>query len=383
MVIYDSIIKFIRDWYGTEKIIPLHTPIFRGNEKKYLEDCIDSTYVSSVGKYVDRFEKMICNYTGAKMAVVTVNGTAALHVALKLCGVVAETEVITQPLTFIATANSIVYTGAKPIFIDVDKETLGLSPDKLNEFLTEKAEMYDDGFCYNKKTKRRISSCVPMHTFGHPNRIEEIVEICNKHNIDVIEDAAESIGSKYNGKHTGLFGHAGILSFNGNKTITTGGGGMIITNDKKLGENAKHITTTARLPHRWEYVHDYIGYNYRMPNINAALGCAQLEELPVILKEKRELAKIYKDFFKSISIKFVWEPVKSHSNFWLNSIILKDKNERDTFLKYMNDNGIMTRPIWRLMNKLEIYAQCQRGNLENAEWLVNRVVNLPSSVRIG
>jgi perosamine synthetase len=374
-------INFIKELYGKDTVV-LHEPVFRGNEKKYLNECIDSTFVSSVGKFVDLFEQKMSEFAKAKRAVVTVNGTAALHIAQKLCGVGQGDEVLTQPLTFIATVNAISYTGAKPVFIDVDKDTLGLSAEKLEKFLRINGEIKNDGFTYNRLTAKRIKACVPMHTFGHPVRIKEIAGICEKYNIDLIEDAAESLGSYVGGKHTGLFGKVGILSFNGNKLLTTGGGGMIITNDEEIGRHAKHITTTAKVPHRWEFVHDEIGYNYRMPNINAALGCAQLELLPEFLKEKRMIAAEYKKFFDSAGIDFFTERDGTAANYWLNVLIMKNKEERDEFLHQTNDNGVMTRPIWTLMNKLKMYQDCYADNIENAEWLEQRVVNIPSSVRV-
>lgn len=377
---FNKITSFIRELYNQpEDFIPLHAPTFQGNERRYLEECIDSTFVSSVGKFVDRFEDKIAEFTGAAKAVVCVNGTNALHIALILTGVSQNDEVITQPLTFIATANAISYCGAKPIFIDVEKETLGLSPDSLSNFLNQYTEQKADG-CYNRISKRRISSCIPMHTFGHPCRIDEIVSICTKHNIPVVEDAAESLGSFYCKKHTGTFGKIGVLSFNGNKIITTGGGGMLLFNDKDLATKAKHLTTQAKIPHPWEFKHDEIGYNYRMPNINAALGVAQLENLNDFLISKRNIAFKYQSFFKDLGIDFVSEPLNSKSNYWLNAILLNNRNERDSFLKYTNNKGVMTRPIWELMNRLPMFKDAQCGILKNAEWIADRLVNIPSSV---
>lgn len=377
---YSKIVRFIRDIYKTEEFIPLHEPRFIGNEKKYLNECVDSTFVSSVGKFVDKFEQLTASYTGAKSAVVCANGTDALHIALLLSGVKQGDEVITQPLTFIATVNAISYTGAHPVFVDVDKETMGLSPSKMKDFLEEFGDIRNDGFCYNKKTGRRIAACVPMHTFGHPVKLDELVTLCSKYNIQLVEDAAESMGSKYKGKHTGIFGKIGTLIFNGNKTITTGGGGMLLTNDEKLGKLAKHLTTQAKVPHPWEFVHDQIGYNYRMPNLNAALGCAQIESLDFFIKQKRLLANTYNDFFKKEGIIFFTEPENCESNYWLNVIILNDIRDRDSFLKYSNEKKVMTRPVWQLMNRLVMFNQCQKGNLDNAEWFADRVVNIPSSV---
>lgn len=377
---YNNFTDFVRSLYGTSDIIALHEPRFRGNEKKYLNECIDSTFVSSVGKFVDLFEQRIAEFTGVKYAVAAVNGTAALHIALILADVKSCDEVITQPLTFIATANAISYTGAKPVFIDVDKATLGLSPDKLTAFLTNKTYQGEDGFCYNTKTKRRIKACVPMHTYGHPVKIDDVKTTCDKYNIVLIEDAAESIGSYYKGRHTGTFGLMGILSFNGNKTITTGGGGMIITDDKSIAKKAKHLTTTAKVPHKWNYEHDHIGYNYRLTNLAAALGVAQIEQLPQFIQAKRELAKKYEAFFKNSEIQYFKEPENAKSNYWLNTIILKNRTERDSFLSYTNEHDIMVRPAWELMNRLEMFQDCQVENIENAEWLADRLVNIPSSV---
>ena len=275
---YEKVISFIHELYDAEDFVPLSVPKFMGNEKKYLEECIDTTFVSSVGKFVDRFELDMASYTGAKKAVVCVNGTNALHMAMMLVGVEREDEVITQALTFIATCNAMSYIGAHPVFVDVDKDTMGLSPVAVKNWLSKNTEIRN-GECFNKNTGRRVKACVPMHTFGHPVHIEELIQICEEYHIEVVEDAAESIGSLYKGKHTGTFGKVGAISFNGNKTITTGGGGMMLFNDEELAVKAKHLTTQAKVPHRWEFRHDHIGYNYRMPNINAALGCAQLENL--------------------------------------------------------------------------------------------------------
>jgi aminotransferase in exopolysaccharide biosynthesis len=377
---YQFIIDKIRELFGKpEGPIPLHAPVFIGNEKKFIEECIDSTYVSSVGRFVDLFEKKIAEYTGVERAVVCVNGTNALFLALKLVDVGRHDEVITQPLTFIATSNAICYCGAEPVFLDVDKDTMGLSPESLQAFLSEMTVQKSDG-CYNKLTGKRVRACVPMHTFGHPCRIEMIADLCRKHNIELIEDAAESLGSLYNGRHTGTFGKTGVLSFNGNKIITTGGGGMLLFNDKKLAQRAKHLTTQAKIPHSWEFIHDEIGYNYRMPNLNAALGIAQLENIDLFVSRKRDLAKNYSSFFKDKGVGFFLEPENSSSNYWLNSLIFKNHSERDLFLEESNSQGIMTRPAWRLMNKLEIFRNYQAYSLINAEWIEQRLVNIPSSV---
>ena len=321
----------------------------------------------------------MAKYTGAKYAIATVNGTAALHIALKLVGTDEKSEVITQPLTFIATCNAISYCNATPIFVDVDKDTMGLSPESLLTFLQTET-IQKEGSCYNKTTGNKITAVVPMHTFGHPCKIDEIATICHEYNIALVEDAAESLGSYYKGQHTGTFGKVAAFSFNGNKTITTGGGGMIITDDEVLAKYAKHLTTTAKVPHPYEYIHDEIGYNYRLPNLNAALGCAQMEMLDIILNNKRSLSKAYDDFFKKENIHFVKELENSKVNYWLNGIVLKDKEQRNLFLKETNDSGVMTRPIWALMNKLAMFKKCQSTNLPNALWLEERVVNIPSGV---
>ncbi len=378
---FDEVLQFIRDQFHAADVIPLHEPRFRGREKEYLCDCIDSTFVSSVGAYVNRFEKELAGYVGAKRAVVTVNGTCALQVALRLAGVEPGDEVLTQALTFIATANAIHYGGAHPVFLDVDRDRMGLSADAVSAFLEDCAERRE-GQVFNKKSGRRIAAVLPMHTFGHPCRIEELCALGEAWNLPVVEDAAEALGSLSAGRHCGTFGQLGVYSFNGNKTITCGGGGAIVTNDESLADHAKHLTTTAKIPHRWEFVHDEIGYNYRMPNLNAALACAQLEQIDQLLEDKRQLANAYKSFFEKVSwADYVNEPEGCRSNFWLNAIVLQDQADRDRFLEESNDAGIMTRPIWRLMNKLEMYAGCECGPLENSAWLEQRVVNISSSAR--
>jgi len=378
---FPHIIDFIRSLYPDRDFIPLHEPHFGGNEKKYLEDCIDSTFVSSVGKYVDRFEGMIREFTGAKRAVATVNGTAALHIALLLAGVRRNDLVITQPLTFIATCNAISYCGAEPVFIDIDKQTLGLSADALEAWLAANSVLEGES-CYHIGSRQRLAACVPMHTFGHPCQIDRIVEICERYYIPVVEDSAESIGSYYKGRHTGTFGKLGIFSFNGNKTITTGGGGMIITDDDELGKLAKHITTTAKVPHPWEFVHDMTGYNYRLPNVNAALGCAQMEQLPQILANKRETARLYQEFFAGMDgVTYIPEPRDCVSNYWLNVVLMWDRKIRDDFLKQSNTSKVMTRPAWTLMNKLSMFSKAIAGSLEISEDIESCLVNIPSSVR--
>lgn len=389
MTQFDTIISYIRStFHEPSDFIPLHDPRFVGSERSYLQECISSNFVSSVGEFVSRFENICAEYTGAKFAVAAMNGTAALHIALQLVGVKREEEVITQALTFIATANAISYTGAKPIFIDVDKETLGLSPAALESWLEENVELRETiphSPCptpFNKSTNRRIAACVPMHTFGHPVKLHELQRVCDLYHIPLVEDSAESLGSYYKGRHTGTFGKVGILSFNGNKIITTGGGGMILTDNEQLAKKAKHITTQAKVPHRWEFSHDHIGYNYRLTNINAALGCAQMESLDLFLKLKRSLAEQYKEFFANSEFTYFSEPADCKSNYWLNAIIAKDREQRDELLDYTNKNGIMTRPIWELMNRMPMFADCQTDSLENSVWFADRVVNLPSSAII-
>ena len=378
---YKSVVDFIHGLYPKEDVVPLHAPCFLGNEKKYLNECIDSTYVSSVGKFVDRFEEMVADYTGATKAVVCVNGTNALHMALLLVGVERDDEVISQALTFVATANAISYIGAHPVFLDVDKDTMGLSPVSLRKWLEESTEIRG-AYCYNKKTGRRVKACVPMHTFGHPVKIQEIQSVCAQYHIELVEDAAESIGSLYGGTHTGLFGKVGAISFNGNKTITTGGGGMLLFKDEELGKYAKHLTTQAKVPHKWAFYHDHIGYNYRMPNINAALGCAQLENLDKYVASKRKVAAEYIEFFKNIDgIDFFIEPENTYSNYWLSAVVLPNKEAQLAFLQETNDHGVMTRPIWELMNRLPMFEHCENDGLKNTIWFADRVVNIPSSVR--
>jgi len=374
-----DIVSFIQHIYNTKEFIPLHEPKFIGNEKKYLNDCIDSTFVSSVGKYVDIFEEQFAKKVGSLFAVATVNGTSALHISLILADVTKDDEVITQPLTFVATCNSISYVGAKPVFIDVDEDTFGMSPHSLRIFLKNNCELQGNK-CINKTTGKIIKACLPMHTFGHPCRIEEIKTICDQYNIVLVEDSSESLGSYYKNKHTGTFGLFGVFSFNGNKIITSGGGGVIVTDNKELAKKAKHLTTTAKVPHPFEYNHDQIGYNYRMPNLNAALLVAQLEQLDVFINIKRKLASKYEEFFKLIDgFDFIKEPVNSKSNYWLQSIIVKDREKRDDFLEFTNKNGVMTRPVWSLMNKLDMFKGCQCEDLNNSTYLEQRVVNIPSS----
>ena len=375
----EKIVQIVKSVYPQEGFIPLHEPRFNGNEKKYILDAIDSTFVSSVGAYVDQFEEMMMNITQTQKAVAVVNGTSALQVALRLAGVKSGDEVITQALTFIATTNSILYNGAKPVFIDVDYDTMGLSPQAVSNFLEEFCELRDDG-CYNKKTNNKIAACLPMHTFGFPIKLNELLIICNKWNIPIVEDAAEAIGSEYNGKPVGQFGKIGAFSFNGNKIVTSGGGGAIVTNDIEIGKRAKHLTTTAKVPHPFEYVHDEIGYNFRMPNLNAALACAQLENLNEFVENKRKLADRYASYFFENGIKFRTELPKTKANYWLMCLELEDKKERDAVLDFTNRNGVMTRPIWQLIYKSKFYSDFQRDDQKNASILEDRIVNIPSSV---
>jgi aminotransferase in exopolysaccharide biosynthesis len=377
---YKEIIDFVKLQYPKQDFIPLHAPVFNGNEKLYVLETIDSTFVSSVGAYVDKFESMMAELSKTKKAVAVVNGTSALQVALRLVGVGMGDEVLTQALTFIATINAIIYNGASPVFLDVDLDTMGLSPNAVQAFLEEYGELRD-GVCYNKSSNKKIAACMPMHTFGFPVHLDELIIICKKWNISIVEDAAESIGSEYKGMPTGSFGKLGVFSFNGNKVVTSGGGGAIVTSDIDLGIKAKHLTTTAKVPHPYEYVHDEIGYNFRMPNLNAALACAQLEQLETFIQCKRNLALEYKVFFESQGIKFRKELPNTKANYWLMCLELKNKKDRDSFLKETNENKVMTRPIWQLIYKSPIYSNFQRDSQENAIYLEDRIVNIPSSVR--
>jgi perosamine synthetase len=376
-----SFLSKSRDLFGPVPIL-LHRPVFEGNERKYLVECIDTNFVSSVGAKVTEFEEKVAEFTGSKYAIATVNGTAALHIAIELAGVKPGDEVISQALTFIATCNAISYAGAKPLFVDVDLDTMGLSPEALRRFLEKNAEKRASG-TFNKTSGQRISACIPMHTFGLPCRVAEIGQICADWDIALIEDAAESLGSYVGGRHTGTFASMATLSFNGNKVITTGGGGMIITDDSELAKRAKYITTTAKVPHPYEFVHDEIGYNYRMPNLNAALGCAQMERLDEFLAIKAQLANQWDAFFDQNDVRFVRAVDGNKANHWLNALVLDSKEDRDKFLKVTNDNGVMTRPIWTLMSKLSMFKDCQSDGLENSLWLEDRVVNIPSSVPDG
>lgn len=388
-LLHENFLKGVLDALG--KVLPagqptvLHEPLFAGNEWAYVKECLDTGWVSSVGKFVDRFEQQLADYTGAKRAVAVVNGTAALHVCLRLVGVERGDEVLIPTLTFIATANAVSYCGAIPHFVDSEEKTLGLDPAKLADYLGEIAEMRPQG-CFNKATGRRIKAVVPMHTFGHPVDLDPLAELCDRYRIELVEDAAESLGSYYKGRHTGNRGKVSALSFNGNKVITTGGGGAILTNDEELGKFAKHLTTTAKVPHKWLFVHDQVGYNYRLPNINAALGCAQLEQLPGFIESKRKLVQSYRRAFEGVpGVRFFTEPDFAQSNYWLNVLLLDqaDLAQRDALLEATNQLGIMTRPAWTLMHKLSMFAECPRMDLSVAGNLESRLINIPSSATLG
>lgn len=374
-----AIIEMVRSQFKDLEFIPLHAPTFRGNEKKYLNECIDTTFVSSVGAFVDRFEKNLADLSEVPKSVAVVNGTAALHCALKLLGVDEKQEVISQSLTFIATANAISYLGAKPVFVDVDLDTMGLSPKALQEFLLEFGDKREDG-TYNKKTQKKIGACVVMHTFGFAARIEELLTVCDDWKIPLIEDAAEAIGSTSNGKPLGSFGEMGVFSFNGNKIITSGGGGALVSSKEEWMVKAKHLTTTAKVQHPYEFIHDQVGFNYRMPNINAALLCAQMEQLEEFIERKRALATFYKRECELNRLKFRWERENTKANFWLMCIETQDKKERDEILENTNAQKVMTRPIWRLMHHLPMFMDCQRDSQVNAQFLEERIINIPSSV---
>lgn len=375
----NKLIQFVRDTYQTNDFIPLHAPTFSGNEKAYVTDTIESTFVSSVGKYVEDFEKHIEAYTGTAKAVAAVNGTAALHTALYMAGVKAGDLVITQALTFVATCNALFHMGAEPIFVDVSKISLGLCPQATSDFLDDNAVVNNEGECIHKTSGRRIKAVVPMHTFGHPVELDELLTVCLKWNLVLVEDAAESLGSFYKGKHTGTIGDFSAISFNGNKIITTGGGGMVLCKHLDDGVHTRHVTTTAKVPHPYEFYHDEPGFNYRLPNLNAALGCAQMEVLPEFLEQKRLLAGKYQTLFSDSEFQFVVEPKYAQSNYWLNAIICPDKVSRDLLLKETNEQGVMTRPIWQLMHRLPMFKNSFRGDLKVSEWVEAHLINLPSS----
>lgn len=374
----EQLVDFIREIYKTKNDIPLHAPKFLGNEKKYVLDTLESTYVSSVGKFVDDFEKHIEKYTGTQRAVATVNGTAALHVSLYMSGVSRDDFVITQSLSFVATCNAIYQIGAEPIFVDVSPISMGICPKAIDNYLHENAVLQEHG-CIHKKTRRRIPAVVAMHTFGHPAELDEIVAVCKKWKLILIEDAAESLGSFYKNMHTGTFGKFGALSFNGNKVVTTGGGGMVLCSNSELGLRVKHITTTAKIPHPYEFIHDEPGFNYRLPNLNAALGCGQIEFLPIFIQKKRKLANLYKNFFIDSDYIFFEEPHYAQSNYWLNAILCPDESSRNTLLEITNRLGIMTRPIWKLLHKLPMFSNSLRDDLSVSQKFESVVINLPSS----
>ena len=376
----EEIISFIKTLYPDMNPVLLHCPQFLGKEKEYLAECIDTKFVSYVSHFVTDMEDHIKRITGAKYAVAMVNGTEALHMAIISAGINPGEEIITQALTFAATSAAIVHSGAVPVYIDVDKDTMGMSASALKNYLETNTEQ-KNGKCYNKKSGNVISACIPMHTFGHPCRIDEIASLCQEHNIILIEDSAESMGSVYKGRATGTFGRAGILSFNGNKCVTTGAGGMLITDDEAIAERAKYISTTAKRPSKWEFFHTEAGYNLRMPGTCAAIGAAQLEYFGRIIENKRETAALYQKFFAEIGIECIREPENARSNYWLNAIVLKDKEEREEFLGYANSNGVQCRPVWTLMHKMPPYEKYERTALPNSEWLEDRIVNIPSSVR--
>lgn len=381
-----EVLKTIQKVIGQrDEFVSLHEPSFAGKEWEYVKDCFDTGWVSSVGSYVDRFEEMLAEYTGVKRAIAVVNGTAALHVCLILAGVETGDEVLLPTLTFIATPNAVSYCGAIPHFVDSEEATLGLDPRKLDVYLRGTVAIRGNA-CYNRKTGRRIKAVVPMHTYGHPVDLDPLLEVCDRYKLVLVEDAAESLGSYYKGKHTGQWGKLSALSFNGNKVITTGGGGAILTNDEDLGALAKHLTTTAKVPHKWEFRHDMVGYNYRLPNINAALGCAQLEQLPGFLQRKRALALSYQKAFADVDgVRFFTEPEHARSNYWLNALLLEVSvcEKRDELLALTNEANLMTRPTWTLMHKLPMFEVCPRMDLSIAENLERRLINIPSSASLG
>ncbi len=373
-----QIVNFIREIYKSNGSIPLHTPNFFGNEMKYVSETIESNFVSSVGQFVNDFESEMEKFTGSPKAVAVVNGTAALHTAMYMMGVKAGDFVITQALTFVATCNAVYHIGAEPILLDVSKKSLSLCPVALDSFLSEHAVLKDEG-CFHKTSLRKIGAVVPMHTFGHPAMLDELLEVCNRWNLPMIEDAAESLGSFYKNRHTGTFGQMGAISFNGNKIITTGGGGMVLCANKEIGSKTKHITTTAKVPHPYEYFHNEPGFNFRLPNINAALGCAQMEALETFIAQKRALASCYENFFANTEYLFVKEPDYAKSNYWLNAVICQNKDARDDLLLKTNKEDVMTRPLWKLMNNLPMFKNVICDDLLVSKWLEERVVNLPSS----
>lgn len=382
----ESVLSAVRRVLGSPgSMLALHEPEFNGREWEYVKDCIDTGWVSSVGSYVDRFERDLSAYTGAAHAVATSNGTSALHVCLQLAGVRAGDEVLMPALTFIATANAVSYLSAVPHFVDSEEVSLGVDADALERYLRATARI-EDGVCMNRRTGAPIRALVVMHVFGHPSDLDALDALARRWHLELVEDAAESLGSTYRGRHTGNVGRLAALSFNGNKVVTTGGGGAILTNDPALGRRAKHLTTTARVPHRWNFIHDEVGYNYRLPNLNAALGCAQLERLPDMVERKRHLAQAYQQAFRDVSgVRFLTEPNDTSSNYWLNAIVLDEANagRRDELLTALNDAGYMSRPIWTLMHRLPMYEACPRMDLRAAQQMEARVINVPSSAKLG
>jgi perosamine synthetase len=377
---HSALCDFIRSLYPGQAVIPLHEPRFRGREREYVLEAIDSGYVSSVGSFVNRLEQMVCTYTGAAYAVATVNGTAALHLALQVVGVQPGNLVITQPLTFVATCHAISYLQAEPLFLDIDRHTLGLSAEALVHFLQTECEQKEGG-CYHRNTGKRIGACVPVHTFGHPAQLDALSLLCDQYAIPMVEDAAESLGSTFKGRHTGTWGEVGVYSFNGNKTITTGGGGMLVTHNKALAERAKHVSTQAKVGHPWASVHNELGYNYRMPNLNAALGCAQLEQLESIVGEQRNIAAAYKNFIASCpGLEWLEEPRQARSNYWLPAVLCENKAQRDLILAECHSQGIQARPAWELMHRLPVYQHCIRTALPVSEDIADRIINLPGSI---
>ena len=381
-------IELVRDIYQTDDFIPLHAPVFSDLDLEYVMDAIESTFVSSVSDYVNKLEQDLCEFTGAGYAIPVVNGTSGIHLALHVLGINADSEVLTQSLTFAATCNAIAYTGAKPIFIDVDQESMGLCPDSLDNFLENNAEFREvnGGMrTINKHTGKHIAACVPMHTFGHPIEISKLIHVCEKWGIVLVEDTAEALGSTFDfrgeKKHCGTIGAMGVLSFNGNKTITTGGGGAVLTNNYHLAERLRHLSTTAKLPHKWEYIHDELGFNYRMPGLNAALGCAQMAQLDHLLADKQDITSIYRDWCSSQSVEFVDSREGTQPNFWLNAVLLSDRQERDEFLAQTNKQGVMTRPVWQPMHLLNHFQDVQKADLTNTMFIMDRLVNVPSSAR--
>ncbi|WLQ15005.1 LegC family aminotransferase [Hahella aquimaris] len=378
---YKPLFDFIRNAFPNEGMIPLHEPRFSALDKQYVNEAIDSTFVSSVGAFVDRFERQIAEYTGAGYAVAAVNGTAALHLALLLCDVQPGDEVITQALTFVATGAAILYCQAKPVMVDVDKDTLGMSADALRNWLENNARK-EGGGAINQGTGAVIKACVPVHVFGHPCRIDQIRDVCQEWGVKLVEDASESLGSFYKGRHTGTFGDMGVFSFNGNKVVTTGGGGVIVTNNERFAKRAKFLSTTAKQPHPYEFFHPELGYNYRLPNLNAALGCAQLEQLEEFIEAKRELAHTYRDFFNlaGMPLAFVEEPLECRSNYWLNAILTSSEQEKTALLEAALNESVQMRPVWRLLHELPMFEGCAHDGLTVSIELSRRLVNLPSSV---